>query len=181
LSFFATLSGSFQDEVVPPDVTPIEEAFGSDLTGVTDSDEAAKGSDETKASSEDGEIESRPPPEVSEEAVSPPNEEAGAESIPNNSDIPPLPSVDTPTPSVYEAPLEQNEESKDTYVEISIPERDISEPEDEPPADEQTDGSVMDVDGTVDAQSPKEEEDHVSSPPVSTTRRRESDSFSSNV
>jgi bromodomain-containing protein 8 len=167
------------DEVEHPDVTPVEESFGSDLTGVTDSDEAAKASGATKTASEDGETESQPAPESPEETVSLPVEEVGtpedAENIPNDSDITPLPSVNVASPSVDEAASEQDPDVLDTSADLQMPERDPSEPAEEPTADEQTDGSVMDVDGTVDAESPKEEEDdHVLSPPPTTSRRRES-------
>ncbi|KIM90840.1 hypothetical protein PILCRDRAFT_811329 [Piloderma croceum F 1598] len=168
------------DDVVIPDVTPVEEGFGSELTGVTDSDEAAKASGGTKASTEDREMESQPAPKPPEEAVSSLTEETrapdDAENTLDNSNILSRPSVDAASPSGDEAPLEQNTEVVDVSADVTTPEPDGLERVDESPVDEPVDDNVMDVDGTVDAESLKEEEeDHVLSPPATaSSRRRES-------
>lgn len=162
-----------KDEVVmPSDITPVEEVFGSDLTGVTDSDGAEKESRENKTWSEGGDIEFQPVPDVPEEAVSLLIEDASArEDAEKILNIPRLLSVDAASPSVNEAPLQQDVEILDRSVDVLTPERDASEP---PPADEQTDGSTMDVDDTVDAESPKEDDRGLSPLALNTSSRRES-------
>jgi hypothetical protein len=146
-----------------------------------------KESEETKPSPQDAEMESQPALDDSEEAFSLPPDEGDVpeepEYKPNDSDIPPLSSVDAASPTIDETPLEQDPEVLDTSTDVPTPDRDVSEPAEEAPADEQTDGSVMEVDGTTDAESPKEEEDdRIVSPPApspasSPSRRREGGSF----
>jgi hypothetical protein len=171
---------------VIPDVTPVEEGFDSELTGVTDSDEAAKASG-TKASTEDREMESQPAPEPLEEAVSSPTDETrapdDAENTLDNSNVLSRSSVDAASPSGDEAPLEQDTEVVDVSADVTTPEPDGLEQVDETPVNEPVDDSVMDVDGTVDAESLKEEEDdHVLSPPATaSSRRRESEPSSADI
>jgi hypothetical protein len=171
---------------VVPDVTPIEEGFGSELTGVTDSDETAKASEGTKASTEDREMGSQPAPEPPEEAVSSPTAETrahddDAENTLDNRDVLSRPSVDAVSPSGDEPSLEQNTEVMDVSADVTTPEPDGLERADDP-VDEPIDDSVMDVDGTVDAESLKEEEDdHVLSPPATASRRRESEPSSAEI
>ena len=156
------------------------------MTGVTDSDEAAKASRETKASTED-EMESQPAPEAQEEAVSFPAEETSApddaEDTLDNSDVPPMSSVDGASSSGDEAPLEQDTDVMDVSADVTTPEPDGLEAAEDPPADEPADGSVMDVDGTADPESPREEDDdRVLSPPaMASSRRRESEPFSLDI
>jgi hypothetical protein len=172
---------------VIPDVTPVEEGYGSELTGVTGSDEAAKASGETKASTEDREMESQPAPEPPEEAVSSPTEETRApdvtENTLDNNDVLSWPSVGAASPGGDEAPLEQDTEVMDVSADVTTPEPDGLEQADETPVDEPVDDSVMDVDGTVDAESLKEEEvDHVLLPSaIASSRRRESELSSADI
>ena len=136
-------------------------------------------------------MESQAPPGVPEEAVVLPVENSGVpkDDTQKDQDISPLPHINVASPSIDEVSPEQVAEALGISSDVSIPERDASELREELAADEQTDGSVMDVDGTVDAESPKEDDDdddddddvddnRVFSPPATTTsRRRESKAF----
>jgi len=170
---------------VIPDVTPVEEGYGSELTGVTGFDEAARTSGEVKASTEDREMESQPVPEPPEEAVSSPTEETRApddtENTLDNNGVLSWPSVDAASPSGDEAPLEQDTEVMDVSADVTTPEPDGLEQADETPVDEPVD-SVMDVDGTANAESLKEEEeDHVLLPSATASSRRRESKLSSAV
>ena len=174
-----------QDDVAVPDVTPVEEGFGSDLTGVTDSDEVVKESGETNPSPENAEMESQRVSEALGERISLPAKEVSedAADISDSGNIPPLPSFDVASPSIDGAPHEQDPEVMETYADVLTPQRETSILAEELPADEQTDGSVVDVDVNADAESPKEEEsDRVASPPVrSTSRRQEGESLAADI
>lgn len=149
-----------------PDVTRVDEGFGSDLSGITDSDEAPKA---TKTPTENGESLSAVDVDIvaisPEEVLVPEDEEFADDTV-----VPADSSLDATRPNADEAALDQDPET--IHITADEKEADVESPEhtEGTPAEDDTDGSVVDIDVSGDA-----EGDRSPSPPAqATSTRRES-------
>lgn len=162
-----------------PELPQPADTFGSDLSGVTESDDPPKALEE---SVEIADSEAHPIQHVRDEELSAPVAEPGAPDLNEREDEAIVTPVFSPTASSPNAIEEAAQKDVDTIGlspdrpsagDHHIPSPTLPEELEGTLAEDQTDGSVMEVDDAVDLETPKEDDDEgPQSPPVTTTSRR---------